>query len=141
MTQANGGFYKPGSDKAFIQHNLNDGQGVGEMVLIRMVSGRTAGNPGAGVQPTLVYKTKKVKAVIVRLTPEEVTASGGIYQFGDLSVELLIDLKFADERTGEIGDRMVYQKTSYRVVGRTQNQTVEGRNVTFNYIMRKVGNE
>lgn len=141
MSTSNGGFYKPGTDKGFIQGNTNDGQGVGEMVLLRLVTGRTAGDPAAGVQPTLEYRTVKERAVIVRLTPDEVATSGGLYQFGDLKVDLLRELKFADERTGDLGDRLIYQHTTYRVVGRTQNQTVEGRNVLFQYVMRKVGNQ
>lgn len=133
------GFYKK-TDKAYTQNNVNDAQPIGEEVLIRRVSGKTAGNPIEGEQPTLVYKTKKTKAIISRGTPEEITASAGIYQYGDLIAQMLEDLKFTDERTGDIGDRVIYQKQTYRVVGRTQNQAIEGRNMYYSYILRKVGN-
>lgn len=132
------GFFKK-TDKAFMQRNANDAQGVGENVLLRIVTGRIGGDAAAGVQPTLTYLVKKTRAVIERLTPEEIGGSAGLYQYGDLRIELLEELKFAEERTGDIGDRIVYQNTTYRVVGRTQNQTNEGRSLYFQYIVRKVG--
>jgi hypothetical protein len=134
------GFYKK-TDKAYIQKNQRDGQGVGEEVLLRLVSGRTAGDPTAGVQPTLTYTVKKTRAVVRQLTPEEIVGSSGIYQYGDLDVELLEELKFADERTGDIGDRVVYQSATYRVVGKPLPQTIEGRSMFFKYVMRKVGDK
>jgi hypothetical protein len=135
------GFIKK-TDTAFIQQNQKDGQPVGyETVLVRRVSGTNVGNPTNGIQPTLIYKTKKTKAVIVRLTPEEIVSSAGIYQYGDLKVDLIDELNFIDERSGEIGDRMIYQRQTYRIVGRTQNQAIEGRSVFYTYIMRKVGND
>lgn len=133
------GFYKK-TDKAYIQKNQDDAQPIGEYVLIRRVSSRTVGNPTQGIQPTLVYKTKKTTAVIERTSPDEINASSGIYQYGDLNIQLLEELKFADERTGDIGDRVIYQKQTYRVVGRTQNQTIINRSMYFSYVIRKVGN-
>lgn len=132
------GFYKH-SDKGYIQKGINDIQGIGESIFIRKVSGLTGGSPLEGIQPSLVYTTKKSKAVIQRLTPEEVTASAGLYQYGDLRVELLEELKFSDDQTRDIGDRIIYQKQSYRIVGRTQNRNIENLNVYFAYVMRKVG--
>ena len=137
----NGGFYKK-TDKAYIQQNQKDAQfSSGETVLIRKVSGRTAGNPIEGVQPTLIYKTKKSKASIVRLSPDEVVSSAGIYQYGDLRIQLMEELKFTDEQDGSIGDRIIYQKQTYRIVGRTQNQAIEDRSMFFTYTIRKVGNK
>ena len=136
----NGGFFKR-TDTAYIKQNQADGQPIGEAVLIRRVSGRTAGNPAQGVQPTFIYKTLKTKAVIVRLSPDEINSSSGIYQYGDLRIDLLEELSFSDERTGEIGDRVVYQRQTYRVVGRTQNQNIEKTDVFFSYVVRKVGND
>lgn len=136
-----GGFIKK-TDTAFAQQNQRDGQPVGfEPVLVRRVSGTNPGNPAQGIQPTLIYKTKKTRAVVNRLTPDEIVSSSGIYQYGDLKMELLEELKFADERTGDTGDRIVYQHQTYRVVGRTQNQAIAGRNVFFLYVVRKVGND
>ena len=134
------GFYK-NTDKAYIQRLMQDGQPMGDYVLIRRVSGRTPGNAAQGVQPTLIYKTKKSIAIIERLTPEEVTASAGLYQYGDLRIELLEELKFTDEQSGDTGDRVIYQKQTYRVVGRTQNQNIERKDVYFSYVIRKVGNK
>jgi len=133
------GFYKKGTDKAYIQKLMKDAQPTGEYVLIRRVSGLTDGNPIEGEQPTLTYKTKKTTAIIMRLTPEEVTVSAGLYQHGDLRVELLEELKFTDDQTRDIGDRIIYQKQTYRIVGRTQNRNIENKDVYFAYIVRKVG--
>ena len=136
-----GGFYKK-TDKAYIQQNQKDAQPTsGETVILRIVSGRTAGNPIEGVQPTLIYKSKKTKASIVRLTPDEVVASSGIYQHGDLKVQLLEKLNFTNEQSGSIGDRMIYEKQTYRIVGKTDNRDIEDRAMFFSYIMRKVGNQ
>jgi len=135
------GFYKKGTDKAYISKLMADGQPSGEYVLIRKVTGRTGGDPKQGIQPTLSYTTKKTTAVITRLTPEEVTASAGLYQYGDLHIELLEQLNWAEEQSGNIGDRVVYQNTTYRVVGRTQNKNIENVDVYFAYIIRKVGDQ
>lgn len=134
------GFYKK-TDKAYIEKLMKDAQPMGDYVLIRRVSGRTAGNAAEGIQPTLIYKTKKTDAVIERLAPEEVNASAGLYQYGDLHIELLEELKFTDDQSGDISDRVIYQKQTYRVVGRTQNRNIEHKDVYFAYIIRKVGNQ
>jgi hypothetical protein len=134
------GFYKK-TDKAYIQKLMKDGQPMGDYVLIRRVSGRTVGNAAQGVQPTLIYKTKKTDAVIDRLSPEEIAASAGLYQYGDMRIELIEELKFTDEQSGDVGDRVIYQKQTYRIVGRTQNRNIEHKAVYFSYIIRKVGNQ
>ena len=134
------GFYKK-TDKAYIQKLMKDAQPMGDYVLIRRVSGRTAGNAAQGVQPTLIYKTKKTDAVIDRLSPEEIAASAGLYQYGDMRIELIEELKFTDEQSGDVGDRVIYQKQTYRIVGRTQNRNIEHKDVYFSYIIRKVGNQ
>lgn len=135
------GFYKKATDKAYIQQNMKDGQPVGEYILIRRVSGRTDGNPTQGEQPTLVYKTKKTTGVVEFATPEEVSSNAGIYQYGDLHLELLEELKFIDERTGDMGDRVIYKNQTYRVFGRTQPRNVINKDVYFAYLIRKVGNK
>lgn len=136
-----GGFLKK-SDTAFIQRNQQDGQPVGyETVLVRRVSGTNPGNPLIGIQPTLIYKVKKTKAVITRLSPEEILASAGIYQYGDLKMDLMEEMSFIDERSGTVGDRVIYQRQTYRIVGRTQNQAIEGKSVFYSYVVRKVGND
>jgi hypothetical protein len=134
------GFYKK-TDKAYIQKLINDGQPIGEYVLIRRVTGKTVGNAAIGEQSTLIYKTKKTNAIIERMSPDEINSSAGIYQYGDLRIELLEELKFTDEQSGDIGDRVIYQKQTYRIVGRTQNQSIEHRAMYFAYVVRKVGNQ
>lgn len=134
------GFYKK-TDKAYIKKLIDDGQPIGEYVLIRRVSGKTVGNAAIGEQPTLIYKTKKTNAIIERMSPDEISSSAGIYQYGDLRIELLEELKFTDEQSGDIGDRIIYQKQTYRIVGRTQNQSIEHRAMYFSYVVRKVGNQ
>ena len=134
------GFYKK-TDKAYIAKLMKDGQPAGEYVLIRRVSGRTEGNAAQGIQPTLIYKTKKTDAIIERMSPDEINSSAGLYQYGDLRVELIEELKFSDEASGDIGDRIIYQKQTYRIVGRTQNQSIEHRAMYFAYVVRKVGNQ
>ena len=133
------GFFKK-TDSAYNKQNHLDGQGVGETVFLRIVTGRTGGNPESGLQPTLTYTTKAVRGIVVRLTPEEVSTSAGIYQFGDLKVDLFQELAFASDLSKDTGDRLVYQKTTYRVVGRPQNQNIEKKDLFFSYIFRKVGN-
>lgn len=135
----NHGFFKK-TDTAYIKQLQKDIKNLGETILIRLVSGRTVANAKQGIQPTLVYKTKKTKAIINRLTPEEVISSAGIYQHGDLKIQLLEELKFANDSTGDIGDRIIYQNTTYRIVGRTQNEAIENKSMFFSYIVRKVGN-
>jgi hypothetical protein len=134
------GFYKK-TDKHYIQKLINDGQPIGEYVLIRRVTGKTVGNAAIGEQSTLIYKTKKTNAIIERMSPDEINSSAGIYQYGDLRIELLEELKFTDEQSGDIGDRVIYQKQTYRIVGRTQNQSIEHRAMYFAYVVRKVGNQ
>ena len=135
----NHGFFKK-NDTAYIKQLQDDVKNLGEAILVRYVSGRTQGNAKQGTQPTLIYKTKKTKGIINRLTPEEVVSSAGIYQHGDLKIELLEELKFANDSTGDIGERIIYQATTYRIVGRTQNQAIENKSMFFSYIVRKVGN-
>ena len=135
----NHGFFKK-NDTAYIKQLQEDVKNLGETVFIRLVSSRTTGNAKQGTQPTLIYKTKKTKAIINRLTPEEVVSSAGIYQHGDLRIQLLEELKFANDSTGDIGERIIYQKTTYRIVGRTQNEAIENKNMLFSYNIRKVGN-
>jgi hypothetical protein len=134
------GFYKK-TDKAYIKKLIDDGQPIGEYVLIRRVTGKTVGNAAIGEQSTLIYKTKKTNAIIERMSPDEINSSAGIYQYGDLRIELLEELKFADEQSGDIGDRIIYQKQTYRIVGRTQNQSIEHKAMYFAYVVRKVGNQ
>ena len=135
----NFGFLKK-TDTAYIKQLQEDVKNLGEMILIRFVSGRTDGDPKKGIQPTLIYKTKKTKAIINRLTPEEVVSSAGIFQHGDLKIDLLEELKFANDSTGDVGERIIYQKTTYPIVGRTQNQAIENKSMFFSYVVRKVGN-
>lgn len=132
------GFYKH-SDKGYIQKGINDIQGIGERIFIRKVSGLSGGSPLEGIQPSLSYTTIKSTAIIKMATPEEITASAGIYQYGDLQVQLLEELKFSDDQTRDIGDRVIYKKQTYRIIGRTQSQNIENRDMYFVYIMRKVG--
>lgn len=110
----------------------------GEVVLIKRISGSSPGDPIQGVSPTYTFTTTKSRAVITTLGQNDIMRSGGIYQVGDITIDLNEELEEVTDKTRGIGDRMIWRDNEYRIVGKKQNRNISDRDHLFTYVMRKV---
>jgi len=125
-------------DGAFIRDLLLDSVRVAnEFVLLKIHTGEIAGNPAHGIARTFTYLVKKSKVVISGLSPQDIMYSGGIYQVGDMQLQLFEELKQEDQ--GQPGDRLIYRGHEYRIVGKVQTNTIAESDHVFSYAVRKVG--
>lgn len=125
--------------KAIIKCSSDEARLVyGDEVLIKRISGSTAGSPAQGISPTYTFITTKSRVIITTLGQNDIMKSGGIYQLGDITIDLDEELREITDRTGNIGDRIIWRGNNYRIVGKKQNQRISDRNHLFTYVMRKV---
>ena len=110
----------------------------GEVVLIKRITGSTAGSPTQGISPTFSFTTTRSRAAITQLGQNDVMQSGGIYQLGDITTDLNEELEEVTDKTRGIGDRMIWRGNEYRIVGKKQNRPISDRDHFFTYVMRKV---
>ena len=117
----------------------------GEPIIIKKFTGiADPGDPARGILPRLGFSRKPVKAVVDSVSQQDVLYSGGLYQLGDISITLKEKLNIMDT-TQQIGgqsqgDRIIYEKHEYRIVGKQDTHSVLGKEVLFSYVFRKVGN-
>ena len=128
-------------DDALVSANVP----YGESIIIKKFTGiADPGDPARGIQPTLGFSRKPAKAVVNSVSQQDILYSGGLYQLGDISVTLKEKLNIIDT-TNQIGgqsqgDRIIYEKHEYRIVGKQDTHSLIGKEVLFGYIFRKVGN-
>ena len=110
----------------------------GDVVLIKTITGGSPGNPAQGEGPTYTFSTTKSRAVVNTLAQTDIMNSGGIYQHGDITIELDEDLSEISDKTRGVGDRLICRGNEYRIVGKKKNQNINDRDHIFTYVMRKV---
>lgn len=111
---------------------------LGEAVTIKYVASATAGNPQQGIGNTYTFTYKSTKAVIEGLTQNDVLFVGGIYQIGDIKVQMKEVLREVVYTVGNIGDRLIWNGTEYRVLGKRLPETLQGITYLNFYTMRPV---
>ncbi len=110
----------------------------GERIVIKLLDTSSPGNPAQGVAPTYTFIKARSRGIIANLSQRDVMNSGGLYQVGDLGVDLDEELTEISDTTRGIGDRMVWEGNEYRIVGKKKNLSVVDQNYFFSYVMRKV---
>jgi len=117
----------------------------GEQIILKRYTGVSdPGDPAQGIQAQYQYTKIPVKAIIMAVSAQDVTYSGGVYQIGDIRVTLSLQLNFIDTTTqmgGESqGDRIIYLNHEYRIVGKPDYEPLIDRQKMFVYVFRKIGN-
>ena len=126
------------SDKGIIREYLKEGKiPAGEPILIRLFKGIIEGDPTRGVAKTFDFITIKDFAVVTAIEQNDIVFSGGIYQLGDIKIQLTRELKPIDDATQSPGDRVLWRGKEYRQVGRIATSYLEGY-ILFDYVFRRV---
>ena len=127
------------ADKAHVK-NMNQEARLetGDAVLVKRVTGSTPGDPTKGIHPTYTFSVTPSRAVIASVDQNDIMYSGGLYQTGDINVQLDEELKEVSDRVGSVGDRLVWRGSEYRVVGKKEPAVVGNDTYFFGYVMRKV---
>lgn len=110
----------------------------GERITLKLLDTANPGNPVQGIAPTYTFVKTRSRGIIAQLSQRDVMNSGGLYQVGDLGVDLNEELEEISDKTRGIGDRMVWRGNEYRIVGKKKNLNVVDKNYFFSYAMRKV---
>ncbi len=110
----------------------------GERVVIKLLDTANPGTPAQGVAPTYTFIKTRSRGIIANVAQRDVLNSGGLYQAGDISVDLDEELTEVSDTTRGIGDRVVWRGNEYRLVGKKKNLSVVDQNYFFSYVMRKV---
>lgn len=110
----------------------------GDVVLIKTITGSDPGNPAQGISPTYTFNTARSRAVVTTLAQTDIMNSGGIYQMGDITVDLDEELSEITDKTRGVGDRLIWRGNEYRIMGKKQNRNINDRDHIFTYVMRKV---
>jgi len=126
------------NDNAFICEALAEGAGVAdESVLLKFQIGEVLNDPAHGIARTFTYIVKQSRIIVESVSPQDVMYSGGIYQVGDIQVQLTEEL--ASEEEEKPGDRVIWRGNEYRVVGKVHPMVLVGADQFFSYTLRKVG--
>ena len=127
------------ADRAQIRSmNLEGRLEVGEAVMLKRVSGSNPGDPTKGIGRAYTFSLIPTRAIIEAVTQTDVMNSGGLYQVGDLKMQLNELLREVIDKVGNIGDRVVWRGSEYRIVGKRQPETLAGQTFFYSYAMRKV---
>ena len=132
-------------DKAFIDDAMKATDvPYGEKLTIKRFTGvNDPGDPARGIQPVLGFNLICTKGVVNSIQQQDILNSGGIYQLGDLTVELTIQLNHIDtiqqQGSPSQGDRIIYEGHEYRIVGKRDSHQLIGRVRLFSYTFRKIG--
>ncbi len=110
----------------------------GERITIKLLDTSSPGNPVQGIAPTYTFIKTRSRGIIAQLSQRDVMNSGGLYQVGDLGIDLNEDLEEVSDTTRGIGDRMIWRGNEYRIVGKKKNLSVVDKDYFFSYAMRKV---
>ena len=127
------------ADRAEIRDMLEAGRAeVGETVLIKRTTGVNPGDPAKGIGATYSFEVRPSLAVIESLEQSDIMYSGGLYQLGDIKVQLNEELREVSDKVGSIGDRLIWRGSEYRVVGKKRPAVLMNQTYFFEYVMRKV---
>lgn len=110
----------------------------GDRIILKFLDTSNPGNPVQGVAPTYTFVKARSRGLIASLSQRDVLNSGGLYQVGDLGVDLDEELTEISDKTRGIGDRMIWRNNEYRIVGKKKNLNVVDKDYFFSYVMRKV---
>jgi hypothetical protein len=108
-----------------------------EPITLKLYTGTIAGDPTKGIAKTFTYNQRPYKAIVSNIMQKDLVLSGGIYQLGDITIQLDMELKEIDDKTGSPGDRVIWRNHEYRPVGRIATDYLAGY-VLFNYAFRRV---
>jgi len=125
-------------DSGIVKEYLKAGKGViEEPILLKLYQSTTDGDPTKGIAKTFVYNQLTSTAVITAIEQKDIVYSGGIYQLGDIKVQLRILLKEIDDKTQSPGDRIIWRGHEYRIVGKIETHYL-GNYVLYDYIFRRI---
>lgn len=126
-------------DKAQIKAMLGDAiLEAGDFVTLKLVAASSPGDPAKGEGRTYTFTFKPTRAVIEQVEQQDTMYPGGIYQVGDIQVQMKEKLREVIDTVGNIGDRMLWQRSEYRIVGKRWPETLQGEIFLYKYTMRKV---
>lgn len=114
---------------------------LGDPVTIKRVATSSPGDPTKGVYPTYTFTFEPTRAVIESVTQTDILYPGGIFQIGDIKVQMREVLREVVYTVGNIGDRLIWNGTEYRVLGKRQPETLLGKTFLNFYSMRPVNQE
>ena len=125
-------------DFGIIREYLKAGKGtIEEPVILKIYQSTTAGDPTKGIAKTFVYTQEKTTAIVSGIQQNDIVYSGGIYQMGDIKVQLRRLLKEIDDKTQSPGDRIIWRNDEYRPVGKVSTNYLGGY-VIYDYVFRRV---
>ena len=125
-------------DSGVVKEYLDVGKGsLEEPLTLKLYQSTTAGNPAKGIAKTFVYNYLPTTAIVSSVSQNDVVLSGGIYQLGDIQVQLRILLKEIDDATQSPGDRILWRGHEYRIVGRVSTNYM-GKYVLYEYTFRRI---
>jgi hypothetical protein len=126
------------TDKGIIREYLKNGiPFAGEPLVIKQYLYTEEGDPTQGIAKTFAWSNINDFGVITGIEQNDVLYSGGIYQLGDIKVQLMRELKPIDDATQHPGDRIVWRGHEYKIVGRISTNYLEGY-VLYDYVFRRI---
>ena len=126
------------TDRGIIREYMREGKRpAGEPILIKYYTGITAGDPTKGIAKTFTWNLVKEFAVVTSINQQDIVYSGGIYQIGDIRVQLMLELSPLDDSTQSPGDRIVWRGNEYRQVGKISTSYLESY-VLYDYVFRRI---
>ena len=125
-------------DSGVIREYLKAGKGImEEPVTLKFYQYTIADDPTKGIAKTFVYTQEVSTAIISSISQTDIVYSGGIYQLGDIKVQLRRQLKEIDDKTQSPGDRILWRNDEYRPVGKTATNYIAGY-VLYDYVFRRI---
>ena len=125
--------------KAIVKEAVNEARlEMGEAAFLKKLVGSNPGDPIKGIAPTFTFTVAPTRAVVTSLNQNDIMYSGGLYQAGDINVQLNEELREISDRAPGVGDRLIWSNSEFRVVGKKDHESITGRHHFFVYIMRKV---
>lgn len=125
-------------DSGVIREYLKVGKGVmEEPITLKLYQSTTAGDPTKGIAKTFVYVQEKSSAIVSAIQQNDIVMSGGIYQLGDIQVQLRRELRAIDDITQCPGDRLLWRGHEYRQVGHIATNYLAGY-ILFDYVFRRI---
>lgn len=129
--------YEP-CDSGVIKEYFGIGEGtMEEPIVIKIYTGLSEGDPTKGIAKVATYTSEPCTALISGIGQSDIIMSGGIYQLGDIRVQLRKEIKVIDDATQCPGDRIVWRGHEYRPVGRIATTYMAGY-VLWDYNFRRV---
>jgi len=125
-------------DSGVIQEYLAVGKGsLEEPLVIKSYQSTSAGDPTKGIAKTFNYIITPTTGIVTAINQQDIVYSGGIYQLGDIRIQLTILLKAIDDGTQSPGDRIIWRGNEYRPVGKVATEYM-GAYVLYNYVFRRI---